>query len=616
MALTVPHVVGIDLGTTNTLMAHADAAAPVERGERPAVHSFAIPQVVQVGKVDSQPLLPSFLYLPQAGEVPPNSLQLPWDAQRSYCVGEAARAQASLTPYRVVTSAKSWLCHPGVDRRSGLLPWRAEEGSRKVSPLEASALYLTHLREAWNYTHSTRGVEHRLEKQEIILTVPASFDAVARSLTVEAAHAAGLENVSLLEEPQAAFYAWLDAHHDDWRDLVSVGDVILICDVGGGTTDFTLIAVSENQGRMELVRLAVGDHVLLGGDNMDLALAVYLAQKLAKEDHKLDGAQMHALTHACRLAKEQLFSDPKLKSTPVAVLGRGRQVVAGTLRTELTRHELEQILLEGFFPKCAADAEPRKGAVTGLQELGLPYSPDPVVSKHLAQFLRRHEAVLKEHYTKTNRTPCALPTALLCNGGVFKAAPLTHRIKAILDGWAEAAGVAGVRILSAGDLEMAVARGAVYYGLAQRGQGIRIRGGTARAYYIGVETSQPAVPGMPTPVKAVCVAPFGMEEDTTADVPHMEVGLVVGEPVQFRFFGSSARRKDVVGTVLETWEGELLEMAPLEMTLPATGAVQGTTVPVKLHSRITPIGTLELWCVSRDGSQKWKLEFNVREQPK
>ncbi len=606
-----PYIIGIDLGTTNTALAYA-TSDQVDSKDAVPIHTFAIPQVVQPSRVESQPLLPSFLYLPSAGEVPEGSLQLPWNAASRVAAGALARTQCSLTPSRVVASAKSWLCHPGVDRRANILPWKADEKARKLSPVDASAMYLQHLREAWNHAHAQLPPEHQLERQEIILTVPASFDAVARTLTVDAAQAAGLPHVTLLEEPQAAFYAWLDAHHHDWRDLVKVGDVILVCDIGGGTTDFTLIAVTDHRGRLELHRLAVGDHILLGGDNMDLALAHVALQKL--QGAKLDLMQMQALSHACRAAKEQLLSEPKLKSVPVTVLGRGRSVVAGSLRTELTREDMEKILVDGFFPVCDLSAEVRRTQMTGLQELGLPYAADPVITKHLANFLRRHEPILREHFTKASAPIRTLPNCLLCNGGVFKAKLLRERLLQVLTQWSEAAGGGPVKWLEGCDLDLAVARGAAYYGLVQHGRGIRIRGGTAQSYYIGVETSLPAVPGMAAPIRAVCVAPFGMEEDTEADLPDHEFGLIVGEPVQFRFLGSSHRRNDPVGTVIENWEEELTELSPLTMTLPGSSSSANATVPVRLRSKVTPIGTLEIWLVSREGDQQWKLEFNVREQ--
>jgi hypothetical protein len=600
-------VVGVDLGTTNSAVAYVDTGAG--QGEA-APADLAVPQVVGSGEVQDRPLLASYLYLPGAGEVPAGSLRLPWDEKRDYAVGEFARQQGSLSPTRLVSSAKSWLCHPGVDRKGPILPWKAPEGGRRVSPLEASTLYLKHLAESWNFQIAKGMPGNRLEEQEVVLTVPASFDAAARELTVEAARAAGLENVILLEEPQAAFYSWIEGNGDAWRKLVKVGDAVLICDLGGGTTDLTLIAVGEEEGRLALTRVAVGEHILLGGDNMDLALAHAAAKALAAKNVKLDAGQMLMLWHSSRAAKENLFSDPALASAPVTVLGRGSKVIGGTIKGELTRAEVERVLIDGFFPDCPADAEPLKQKALGLQELGLPYAADPAVTKHLAWFLLRHKDALAEKLPGGKTTG---PTAVLFNGGVFKAEPLRQRVSAVLNGWSKGAKGKNVRVLPGGDLDRAVARGAAYFGLVRRGKGVRIRGGAARSYYVGIETSLPAVPGSPPPLKALCVAPFGMEEGTESDVPGQEFGLVVGAPAEFRLLGSTVRRGDAVGTMIEEWEGEIDDLGPVATTLEAPGG-EGKTVPVHLHSKLTAIGVLEMWCISRDGKKRWKLEFNVREK--
>ncbi len=607
------YVLGIDLGTTNSALAYVDTGAG--EGADAVVHHLPVPQVVNPGAVEDRPLLPSFLYLPGPNELPAGSLRLPWAPDRDYAVGEFARTQGSQVPTHLVASAKSWLCHSGVDRRAPILPWKAPDGSRKVSPLEASTLYLKHLIEAWNASVAQGRAENRMESQDVILTVPASFDAVARELTVEAARAAGLEHITLLEEPQAAFYAWIDASGDAWRRQVEIGDAILICDVGGGTTDLTLIAVGEEAGNLALTRVAVGDHILLGGDNMDLALAHSAAAAFAARGIKLDAGQMLMLWHSARAAKEKLFAEPDLASAAVTVLGRGSRVIGGTLKGELTRAETERVLIEGFFPDCKPDEEPRRQKAVGLQELGLPYASDPAITKHLAAFLHRQAAVLAERAPprRGKRKPTAGPTALLFNGGVFKAEPLRQRVAAVLNGWAKAAGGPPVKMLPGGDLDLGVARGAAYYGLVRRGKGVRIRGGTPRAYYVGIESSLPAVPGAPPPLKALCVVPFGMEEGTEADVPEQEFGLVIGTPAEFRFLGSSVRRTDAVGTMVEEWEDQIEELTPLTTTLEAPG-MAGQTVPVHLHSKVTEVGTLELWCLSRDNKQRWKLEFNVRER--
>jgi hypothetical protein len=604
------YVVGIDLGTTNSALAYVDTGVGEPEDARPAV--LPIPQLVQPAQVEPRTLLPSFLYLPNPGELPAGSLKLPWDANRDYAVGEFARNHGSLVPTRLVASAKSWLCHSGVDRKAPILPWKAPEGARHVSPLEATTFYLKHLVESWNNQVAKEIAENRLERQDAVLTVPASFDAAARELTVEAARAAGLEHVTLLEEPQAAFYAWIDASRDKWREQVEVGDAVLIVDVGGGTTDLTLVAVGEEGGQLALTRVAVGDHILLGGDNMDLALAHAVAQQFAAKGTKLDAAQMLMLWHGCRAAKEKLYSDPKLASAPVTVTGRGSKVIGSTIKGDLTRAEVERVLVEGFFPDCPPDAEPARQRGAGLQELGLPYASDPAVTRHLAHFLHRQSEVLAERLQgKKGRKKVTGPTALLFNGGVFKAEPLRRRVADVLNGWAKGH---SVRVLPNADLDLAVARGAAYCGLVRRGKGVRIRGGAARSYYVGVETSLPAVPGAAPPLKALCVVPFGMEEGTEADIPGQEFGLVVGAPAEFRFLGSTVRRSDAPGTVVEEWEGQIDELAPVTTTLEAPGK-EGQMVPVHLHTKVTEVGTLELWCLSRDGKQRWKLEYSVRDRP-
>jgi hypothetical protein len=606
-------VIGIDLGTTNCAVAYVDTGAGAEAKVTP----FPILQVVGPGVVEERPLLPSFVYLPGDGEQPAGALKLPWDAQRDYCVGEFARAFGSQVPTRLVSSAKSWLCHPGVDRKAPILPHRAPDGgTRKISPVEASTRYLTHLAEAWNFVMAKNTPTNRLEVQEIVLTVPASFDAAARELTVEAARAAGFENLTLLEEPQAAFYAWLDRTGDAWRQQVKVGEWVLVADVGGGTTDFTLIEVSEDNGNLSLTRLAVGDHLLLGGDNMDLALAYFVAQALAAKGTKLDATQMLQLTYACRNAKEELFSRPQLSSTPVTVLGKGRSLVGGSIKYELSRADVEKVLIDGFFPECGPDAEPASGRTGGLTELGLPYVSDAAITRHLASFLARQAEALAERESapRGRKASGGLPSAVLFNGGVFKGDILRQRLLSILGSWAKRAKTEPTRELPGADLDLAVARGAAYYGQVRRGKGIRIRGGTARAYYIGVETNMPAVPGFAPPIKAICVAPFGMEEGTEADIPSYEIGVRVGTEAEFRFLGSTVRREDTAGTVVEDWQGQIDELAPVRTTLEAKGsAIAGSVVPVHLHSKVTTVGQLELWLQSRDGKNRWKLEFNARE---
>ncbi len=597
------YVVGIDLGTTNSALAYAEAGPAGDAP--PAIRPLPIPQVVGAGDVGDRPVLPSFLYLPGAKEFAAGAVDLPWAKAPGRVVGTFARDHGARVPGRLVGSAKSWLSHAGVDRKAPILPWGGPDDVAKVSPVEASAAYLAHLRDAWNHAMAGKDAALKLERQDVLLTVPASFDAAARDLTVEAARAAGLENVTLLEEPTAAFYAWLAAQGQGWRKRVKAGDLLLACDVGGGTTDFTLIRVTDEGGDLGLTRLAVGEHILLGGDNMDLALAHAVAATLPGGFDALDQGQRVALGHACRAAKEALFAAPGKASSPVAILGRGSKVIGGSLKGELTRAVLASVVLEGFFPPCAPTDAPTRGRRVGLAEIGLPYAADPAITRHLARFLARQAGSLHADGATV------APSAVLFNGGVFQSAELRDRVAAVLSSWAGRP----VPSLETADLDLSVALGAAYYGLARRGRGIRIRGGVPRAYYVGVETSSPAVPGVKPPIKALCVVKLGMEEGTEADVPGPEFGLVVGEPAEFRFLGSTTRRDDAPGLVLDRWSpDDLQELAPLETALVTEpGLDDGDTVPVRLHAHVTEVGTLELWCQSTRDDRRWKLEYNVRE---
>jgi molecular chaperone DnaK (HSP70) len=604
--------IGIDLGTTNNAVSYLNLEEGKSRGREQTMLPLA--QVMTVGTVEEKSLLPSFLYLPNEQEFPDGSLGLPWDKNRKgEIIGEFARAHGGKVPMRLVSSAKSWLCHSGVDRLSDILPWQAPADVRRMSPLEASVRYLRHMREAWDY----RFKDSLLAEQDVVLTVPASFDAAARELTLKAAEQVGLPHVTLIEEPQAALYAWCEAMGEGFRKQVKPGEVILVVDVGGGTTDLSLISVTEKDGEVQLTRVAVGDHILLGGDNMDLALAYPVSQRLAAEGKKLDAWQFNALTFACRQAKEQMFADAKLKKMPLVIPGRGSSLIGGTIKTELTREELTQVLTDGFFPKTSVTELPQTARRTGLAQMALPYAQDAAVTRHLAAFLTRQARALATAHdapVKVAGQAFVHPTAVLFNGGVFKATPLKDRVIEVLNQWLQADGGQPVKELEGAELDLAVARGAAYYGWVRQGHGLRIRGGTARAYYVGVETAMPAVPGIEPPVKALCVAPFGMEEGTKADIPPQEFGLVVGEPTRFRFFASSVRRDDRVGTMVEDVVGndELEEVAPVESTLPATQGNEGKLVPVNLQAAITEIGTLELRCLEKGGAGRWKLELNVR----
>jgi Hsp70 protein len=604
------YAIGVDLGTTNCALSYVDLGA--DEGDPGRQETMPIPQLTGPGVVEERRLLPSFLYLPHPDEMAPGDLVLPWGAPPGFIVGELARERGAQTPIRLVSSAKSWLCHAGVDRRGAILPQESPGEVPHTSPLHATVRYLEHLRDAWNHRHP----EALLCDQELTITIPASFDPAARELTAEAARMAGYERVTVLEEPQAALYSWIQSSEGAWRKQVQVGDILLVVDAGGGTTDLSLIAVIEKDGNLELHRIAVGDHILLGGDNMDLALAHVIAGKLAAQGTQLDPWQVRALTHGCRAAKEVLLVEPGQEVIPIVVPSRSSRLIGGSIRTELTRQEVTATLVEGFFPNVEAGARPVSRPRTGLMQLGLPYAQDAAITRHLAAFLTRQISATAE-LAALGAPPANAsflhPTAVLFNGGVFKSALLAERVMAILNGWLDTEGASPARRLEGADLDLAVARGAAYYGYVRRGGGVRIRGGTAQAYYVGVESALPAVPGIAPPVQALCVAPFGMEEGSVADLPPQEFGLVVGEPARFRFFGSSVRRQDQVGTRLDQWAtGELQELGEIELALPAEGRTPGEIVPVKLRAAVSEAGTLRLEAIPREGGEGWQVEFDVR----
>ena len=608
---TARYSIGIDLGTTHCALSYVDRSA--SDGDTVAQGVLDIPQLTGPASVDAKPLLPSFLYLPHESELTPADMALPWGAADGYVVGEFARSRGAATPIRLVSSAKSWLCHPGVDRRAPLLPADAPAEVARVSPLTASIRYLSHLRWAWDQAHP----EAPFDAQDITVTIPASFDPAARELTAEACKAAGYQHLTLLEEPQAALYSWIQASGGDWRKQVKHGDIILVVDVGGGTTDLSLIAVLERDGNLALQRVAVGEHILLGGDNMDLALAYGVARKLAGEGKQLDAWQTRALAHGCRSAKEQLLADETLQSVPVVVPSRGSKLIGGSIRTEVARAEVLAMLVEGFFPQVAVTDKPITRARAALTQLGLPYAQDAAVTRHLAAFLAR-QAGATEHIdglqgTQPEDVAFLHPTAILFNGGVLKAPQIEQRIQSVINGWLTADGAQPARLLDGANLDLAVARGAAYYGHVRQGRGVRIRGGTAQSYYVGVESNMPAIPGMEPPMSALCLAPFGMEEGTEVALDAQEFGLVVGEAVRLRFFGSSVRRTDAVGTLLDFWgPEELVELQEIELNLPADGRTPGEVVPVTLQARVTDIGTLELNAVPVGGVERWKVELDVR----
>jgi hypothetical protein len=594
--MTAKYVLGIDLGTTNSVVAYAALDA-----KSPEVGLLEIPQLVAANAVEAWQALPSFLYIAPEHEGASGALDLPWACGPQFAVGELARRRAAEMPERTVAAAKSWLAHSRVDRRQSILPYGAPADVDKISPVGASQRYLEHLIAAWNQKFPDAPAAQQL----VVLTVPASFDAAARELTREAALAAGLPmELVLLEEPQAAVYSWLAARGDRWRKDLIAGDRLLVCDIGGGTTDLTLIDVTETSGELELRRLAVGDHLLVGGDNMDLALAHRTAELFAERGLKLNAWQSVSLWHLCRDAKESLLSNDAAESYPVAVLGRGSKLIGGTVTVDVPRSMASELLVGGFFPECELADKPKRGRQSGFQEIGLPFETDVAITRHLAAFLAAQ--------ARSTGEPAA-PTHVLFNGGVFKADVLRSRILGVLGHWFSSTG-APDELPGQRDLEYAVARGAAFYGWTKQHGGMRIRGGAARSYYVGIETSGLAIPGAPRPLRALCVVPFGMEEGTSVDVPSGEIGLVLGEPASFRFFNSNVRPSDRPGDVLpEINEDELAETDSMVTVLEAHGGEPETYVPVKFQSRITELGVFELWCVGTTSDRRWKLEFSIRE---
>jgi DNA-K related protein/Hsp70 protein len=607
--MVVRYLIGIDLGTTNSALAYIDLRTPSSRGI-PEIQTFAVPQLVSPGETAARTLLPSFLYEPGAHDLPPGSTALPWNPTNKDVIGEFARVQGARVPGRLITSAKSWLCHAGVDRSAPLLPWSAPPDVPRISPVECSARYLRHFVDAWNSVMAADAPDDRLEKQTIVLTVPASFDEVARNLTVEAARQAGLEHVTLLEEPQAAFYCWLGSHSATEVAELEPGSRCLVIDVGGGTSDFSLIQAVEQQGELGFVRQAVGDHLLLGGDNMDLALAKLVESRLSGGG-RLDAVQYGMLTQACRLSKETLLGPQPLASYTVTVVGRGRQVIGGAQHASLTAADVRQTLFEGFFPMAPANAEPRGGTKVGLHEMGLPYVSDPAITRQLAAFLRRHCPA------EVGAGGSSAPLAILFNGGVFQPAALRERVLAVMRHWYDTPENRWQPLtLTNPSLDLAVAWGAARYAWLRHTGGRRIGGGIARSYYVAVEgpdMATEATAATHSRTTVLCVVPQRLEEGQEITLAKPELELALGQPVVFPLYTSTVRGQDRAGEVLAVRPDQLLQLPPLHTILRGGKRSGSKQVPVTLAARCTEIGTLELWCVAREGGNRWRLEFNVRD---
>lgn len=601
------YLVGIDLGTTHTVIAYADAA---QAGE--AIQIFSLEQLVAPGEVAARPLLPSMRYHPAPGELPEADRQLPWQAAPlpatipDAVLGSYAQELGSKVPGRLVTSAKSWLSHPAVDRLAPILPWGAPQDVPRLSPLDASASYLAYVRSAWNHQLP----EHPLETQDIVLTVPASFDEVARSLTVEAARLAGLPRIHLVEEPQAACYSWLTQHTAELANVLADVRLLLVCDVGGGTTDLTLIRVEQTEDMPRLVRIGVGDHLMLGGDNMDLALAHLVEERIMGPGSRLSAAQLSQLVQQCRGAKERLLGPEAPEATTVTILGAGARLVGGARSAELTRDEVQQLVVDGFFPEAGPQDRPQHTR-SGIVEFGLPYASDPAVTRHLAAFLADHaqaaRAALGERAPSDDRLP--VPDAVLLNGGVFRSEALAQRLLGVLAAWRGEAPIE----LQNHHPDLAVARGAVAYGRARRGHGIRIGGGAARSVVLLVET------GPDEPQRGVCLLPRGAEEGQEIRLVDRRFALRLGQPVRFNLMASTGGRGCPPGELVEIDAEHFRLLPPVETVLKADGGAseQAREVQVQLAAMLTEIGTLEVDCVAAEDAatgpgRRWRMAFQLR----
>lgn len=588
------YVVGIDLGTTNSAVGYVDSAESPWR-----VRVFAVPQLVAAGQVEARETLPSFHYQPAAGELGAGAMRLPWSRQEpEYVVGSFARDQGALAPGRLVVSAKSWLSHSGVDRTAPLLPWHGAPDVERLSPVEVSARYLEHIRLAWD----AHFPEHPLAEQDVVLTLPASFDEVARELTIKAAARAGLPRVVLIEEPQAAFYAWIYKHAADWESLVSPGQKILVCDIGGGTSDFTLIRVRAGQGgKVQFHRVAVGEHLILGGDNLDLALAQHLERRLTGEG-KLEPRVWAILVRRCQRAKETLLGPEAPERLVVHLPGSGSRVIGGALQVEVTQQEARDLLLDGFFPQVSLDERPASRR-SGFQEFGLPYAPDPAVTRYLAAFLTAHRHVALDGDPPADHDP-ARPDIVLFNGGVFESPAIRRRMVEVISRWFRDTDSQWRPIVLDNDrLDLAVARGAAYYGMVRRGAGVRIAAALARTYYLGVESEPPA---------ALCVVPAGIEPGHDVDLASRQFDLRVSEPVEFPLYVSSVRLTDPPGALVPVDRQQMTPLPPLRTVLRTLKKGEPARVSVNLHARLTEIGTLDLWCSEIGGRRIWRLQFDVR----
>jgi len=591
------YLVGIDLGTTHTVVAYADTS----KTSNLTIQVFNIEQLVAPGEITACPLLPSVRYHPASGEMAELDTRLPWSEDRidtRPIIGELARLLGSKTHGRTVTSAKSWLSHAAVDRTAPILPWGAAEGAGKISPVEASASYLAQVRAAWNFHFP----DEPLEKQEIVVTVPASFDEAARSLTLDAAQLAGLQALRLVEEPQAACYDWVFRHRTSLAKQLADVRLLLVVDVGGGTTDLTLIKVEPGTDEPSLTRIGVGDHLMLGGDNLDLTLAHIVEHRLVR-DRRLSAAELSQVVEQCRNAKENLLSDDAPSAASITLLGSGSKMIGGARFTELSQEKVQQTVLDGFFPLTAIDQIPerRRSAVV---EFGLPYAPDPAISKHIAAFLSQHRQAMAEALA-SDETP--MPDAVLLNGGLFRSPTIVRRVLELLASWRDGK---PLKHLRNDRPDQAVAHGAVAYGLARRGLSVkRIGGGSARAYFLVVDTKSADAQ------QGVCLLPRGSDEGHEIFLAERSFALRLGVPVRFHLVSSVADTHWQPGDLVTLDEERFVQLPPLAVAFDRASSQTQGEVEVRLAASLTEVGTLKIQCVdAADSERRWNVEFQLRRQ--
>jgi molecular chaperone DnaK (HSP70) len=599
------YIIGVDLGTTNSAVSYVDVTQDTQKQR---IRIFKVPQLTGPGEITRIPVLPSFLYIPGTYDISKESIVIPWKNKKSRdqnFVGAFARDHGTKVPARLVSSAKSWLCHSNVDRKARILPWGAGNEVYKVSPVQVTAAYLEHIKDAWNAIMA-EDEEDYLENQIVIVTVPASFDEVARDLTMEAAGMAGYRNVTLLEEPLAAFYSWLIRNGTQWRQYVRPNELILVCDVGGGTTDFTLITLQEFEGSPRFERIAVGDHLILGGDNMDLALARRIEMGFGHRKMSLNTDRWKALCHQCRQAKEAILAGYE-KSHKITLMGKGSQLIAGTIAAKLDKKDVEEIIVEGFFPMAKPDETRKKISRAGIAEFGLPYEQEPAITRHLGWFLEQHKEDVKKLLDRDN----AAPDLILFNGGALKPVIVQERIRTAIRHWFGETNPDIPKILENPDHDLAVALGASYYGLVKIGKGVRVGCGSARAYFLGISTRDETTGAVDTGQKAICLVERGLDEGTHIELKDYKFEVLANQPVTFDIYSSSYRSGDRCGDLV-TIDDSMTAISPLKTVVQFGKKGVRKQIPVQIEADFTEIGTLAIWCRSLISNHRWQLQFQLR----